>query len=220
MSIYDAVRPHTMTSPERVATLAAETDRIVRDGVPGAFVECGVWAGGSMMAVALRLCELETTDRELYLYDTFTGMTAPDARDVTSFGVSAGRLMRMIPRAKAFSPLRHVKRNMETTKYPGRHIHYVVGPVEDTIPGHAPEQIALLRLDTDWYASTAHELEHLWPLVVPGGALIVDDYGYWRGARQAVDESNLGPLKWIDDTGVLIRKPSDDCLLDATHRNP
>ena len=68
------------------------------------------------------------------------------------------------------------------------HVHFVPGPVEQTLPDHAPDPIAILRLDTDWYASTRHELEHLFPRVAPGGVLIVDDYGHWEGARRAVDE--------------------------------
>jgi hypothetical protein len=72
--------------------------------------------------------------------------------------------------------------------YPEEKIHFVQGPVEETLPENAPEEIALLRLDTDWYASTKHTLVHLYPRVAPGGVLIVDDYAYWQGARQAVDE--------------------------------
>jgi hypothetical protein len=64
----------------------------------------------------------------------------------------------------------------------------VKGKVEDTIPRAAPKQIALLRLDTDWYESTYHELKHLYPRLVPGGVLILDDYGHWEGARRAVDQ--------------------------------
>jgi hypothetical protein len=60
--------------------------------------------------------------------------------------------------------------------------------VEETLPTHVPERIALLRLDTDWYESTHHELVHLFPLLSPGGILIVDDYGHWAGARKAVDD--------------------------------
>jgi hypothetical protein len=72
--------------------------------------------------------------------------------------------------------------------YPEEKVHFVQGPVEETLPEHAPAEIALLRLDTDWYASTKHELVHLYPRLAPGGVLIIDDYAYWRGARQAVDE--------------------------------
>jgi hypothetical protein len=83
--------------------------------------------------------------------------------------------------------------------------------VEDTIPAQTPEQIALLRLDTDWYESTRHELQHLYPRLAENGALIIDDYGDWLGARKAVDEFlAVQPvplfLHRIDDTGRLIIK--------------
>jgi O-methyltransferase len=64
----------------------------------------------------------------------------------------------------------------------------VKGKVEDTIPANIPERIALLRLDTDFYRSTRHELEHLYPRLERGGVLIIDDYGAYVGARQATDE--------------------------------
>ncbi|MFC7470447.1 TylF/MycF/NovP-related O-methyltransferase [Actinomadura keratinilytica] len=72
--------------------------------------------------------------------------------------------------------------------YPKERLHYVQGLVEKTVPAEAPEQISVLRLDTDWYASTRHELEHLYPRLVSGGVLLIDDYGYWQGSRRAVDE--------------------------------
>jgi O-methyltransferase len=81
-----------------------------------------------------------------------------------------------------------VEQNMRSTGYPTERVHLVKGLVEDTIPAHAPARIALLRLDTDWYASTKHELEHLWPRLSVGGVIILDDYGCWRGARKATDE--------------------------------
>ena len=82
----------------------------------------------------------------------------------------------------------------------------MVGKVEQTIPAAAPPSIALLRLDTDWYESTRHELEYLFPRLAIGGVLIIDDYGWWAGARRAVDEyfgAHSAPilLNIIDDTG-------------------
>ena len=75
-----------------------------------------------------------------------------------------------------------------STGYDPADVHFVRGRVEDTIPAYAPETIALLRLDTDWYESTRHELIHLFPRLAHGGVLVVDDYGHWQGARQALDE--------------------------------
>jgi len=64
----------------------------------------------------------------------------------------------------------------------------VQGKVEETVPANAPDQIALLRLDTDWYESTRHELEHLYGRLASGGVLIIDDYGWWQGSREATEE--------------------------------
>ena len=77
---------------------------------------------------------------------------------------------------------------MSGTGYPTHRIHYVEGMVEETIPKHTPNQIALLRLDTDWYQSTKHDLIHLYPRVFLRGITIIDDYGHFKGARRAVDE--------------------------------
>jgi len=81
-----------------------------------------------------------------------------------------------------------VRATLTQSGYPTGRLHFVRGPVETTLPEHAPERLALLRLDTDWYESTRHELQHLYPRLSEGGVLIVDDYGHWEGARRAVDE--------------------------------
>src|SRR5262249_25761216 len=108
-----------------------------------------------------------------------------------------------------YSGLDEVASNMRSTGYPDDLVHLVKGKVEETIPGAAPAQIAVLRLDTDWYESTRHELEHLYPRLAPGGVLIIDDYGYWAGARKAVDEYFQGSLflSRIDGTGRIAIKP-------------
>ncbi len=87
----------------------------------------------------------------------------------------------------------------------------IKGKVEETIPHDIPEKISILRLDTDWYESTYHELVHLYPRLVKGGVLIIDDYGHWQGARKAVDqyfqENNIPVLlNWIDYTGRVAVK--------------
>lgn len=182
-----AVRPFTMTGPERIQALTTATRYVAGSGVPGSIVECGVWKGGSMMAVARVLARSGDTSRHLYLFDTFDGMTDPTEADRSIHGESAAQKMAE-SQDRGRSPLDEVRRNMATTGYPDHRIHYVAGRVEDTVPREAPAQIALLRLDTDWYESTRHEMEHLFPRLARGGVLIVDDYGHWQGARRAIDE--------------------------------
>jgi O-methyltransferase len=214
IALCERVRPYTLTSPERIVALRDAVRYVVRAGIPGDLVECGVWRGGSMMVVALTLLELGATDRDLHLFDTFTHMPFPGEEDVDLFGVPAADVYEAAANAEAFRylPLEEVRSVVVGTGYPEERLHFVPGMVEDTIPGAAPERIALCRLDTDWYASTRHEMAHLFPRIGPGGVLLVDDYGHFMGAKQAVDEhlAAHGPevlLQRIDFTGRLVIVP-------------
>lgn len=189
---YRRVAPYTMTSPERITAVCDAVDYITKAGIPGDYVECGVWRGGSSMAAALTLIRNGDTGRTLHLYDTFEGMSAPTEHD-RRWNDKAGAEALLGDQATAEKILckasyEEVTANMVATGYPMDRVQLVRGKVEDTLPTNAPARIALLRLDTDWYESTRHELTHLYPLLAPGGVLIIDDYGYWEGARKAVDE--------------------------------
>lgn len=188
--IIRLVRPYTMTSPEKLFALITGVRHVARVNLPGDIVECGVWRGGSMHAVARTLLSVGVTDCELYMFDTFTGMTEPTERDRRG-DKTATELLEQADKSEnvwAIASLEDVQAGIGTLDYPQHRFHYVAGPVEETIPGSAPETIALLRLDTDWYESTRHELEHLYERLVPGGVLILDDYGSWQGAKEATDE--------------------------------
>jgi hypothetical protein len=189
--VIRAVRPWTMTSDEKLFALVVAVRYVVDHRIAGDIVECGVWRGGSMQAIARVLAARGATDRELHLFDTFEGMPPPTEEDVRQGGPPAAELLATRPRTAkvwAVADLDDVRAGMAQVGYPAERIHYHQGLVEETIPGAAPERIALLRLDTDWYASTKHELEHLYDRVPSGGVVIVDDYDYWEGSRKAVDE--------------------------------
>jgi len=210
------VQPYTMTSPERIRALCSATRYIEQAGIQGAIVECGVWRGGSMMAVARTLMRLGAESRDLYLFDTFEGMSEPSVYDVAITGETAKELLDRTSRTQedsvwCYAPLEQVKRAMSLTNYPAARSHFIPGRVENTITEAAPGRIALLRLDTDWYESTRHEMEQLFPRLSPGGVLILDDYGHWQGARRAVDEYFQGHkvkilLHKIDYTGRVAVK--------------
>jgi len=190
--IYQKCRDFSSTSVERMYGLYKGVRYVLDAGVSGDFVECGVWKGGSSMAMALTLLEARSTDRSIYLYDTFEGMTAPTVADIAiDNGRSASAIWPSTRRQGGsswdYSPIEEVRQNLGRTGYPSDKLVFVKGPVEQTIPGILPQKIALLRLDTDWYESTLHELNHLYPLLEPGGVLLIDDYGHWAGARKAVD---------------------------------
>lgn len=214
-AIYEKCKDHTMTSVERMFSVYQTVKYVVENNIEGDFVEAGVWKGGSTMMAALSFIHFGDTSRTLYLYDTFEGMSVPTAKDVTLHGedgqVEFDQNQRDTHNEWCYSPIGEVTSNMESTGYPKDKIVFVKGKVEDTIPGTLPEKVAALRLDTDWYESIAHCMEHQYPLVVDKGVVIIDDYGHWQGAREAVDEylkkHNLAPLLGrIDYTGRLFVK--------------
>ena len=194
MELHALCSPYTMTSVERMYSLYEATKYILNNGIKGDFVECGVWRGGSPMLVAKMLQNRNIRDRKIYLYDTFEGMPAPTDMDFDYRGRDADKLLKENIHQKETSvwclaDLREVTYNMGLTGYPKENIIYVEGKVEDTIPSTIPDgPIAILRLDTDWYESTWHELVHLYPMLIEKGVLIIDDYGHWEGCRKAVDE--------------------------------
>ena len=207
--IVSKVSPYTMTSIDRMWALHNACNYISQNKIQGDFVECGVWRGGSAMLAALSFLSKNDADRMLYMYDTFEGMTEPGQDDVSMQGESAASTWQNVHRCLA--DYADVEQNILSTGYSSKKIKMIQGKVEDTIPSNLPNQIALLRLDTDWYDSTYHELVHLYPLLVKGGVIIIDDYGHWQGARKAVDqyfsENNIPILlNWIDYTGRIAIK--------------
>lgn len=191
--IYNKCKDFTMTKKVRMYALYQAVEHIINSKIVGDFVECGVWKGGSMMLIAYTLLELNATNRKLYLYDTYTGMTEPSDVDYFFYNNEPAHIRWEKGQKKGYNDwvmerISKVKKNMFLTGYPRKNIVFVKGKVEDTIPKIKPYKIAVLRLDTDFYLSTKHELKYLYPQLSKGGALIVDDYGSFAGSKKAVDE--------------------------------
>lgn len=192
--LMESVRPYTMTSVERMYHLYKSARYLSEAKVKGDMLECGVWRGGSMMLVAKTLLELGDTGRTLHLFDTYEGHPKPDSNiDVDMWGNRAVDEWKSLRKTDETSDwarvsIDEVRANMESTGYPMDKVNLVKGMVENTAAPHAPESLSLLRLDSDWYASSKVALEVFWPRLVKGGVLIVDDYGHYKGQRKAVDE--------------------------------
>ncbi len=175
---------------------------ILKNNIPGVLVECGVHEGAQPMIWLQTLLEQGCTDRDIYLYDTFTGMTEPGTEDYSV----PGSLMYDCPvqvtynewksnqkdtyNAWCYGSLQLVKDNLSRFPYPKDRIHFIQGDVCQTLlePSNIPNNIALLRMDTDWYESSKAEMDYLYPKVVPGGMVIMDDYFHWNGQRKATDD--------------------------------
>lgn len=210
--LYEQCKPFTMTGVERMYALFKAVSYVAQHKIPGCFAECGVWRGGSAMLIAKTLQHYGVTDRKIYLYDTFEGMSEPSDNDFDLKGGKAADLLKVQQKSEAssvwcYASIEDVGANMLSTGYPQEHVVLVKGMVENTIPSQSPDGgIALLRLDTDWYESTLHELLHLYPQLNREGVLIIDDYGHWQGCRKAVDEyfqDKKMLFNRIDYTGIV-----------------
>lgn len=190
--LYERCKDYTMTSEQSMFSLYTAVQYVIQNKIPGDFVECGVWKGGSSMLAALTLQLNKITDKNLYLYDTYLGMSKPTEEDISIFEDDPTDRWESQQKSGynrwCYSPIEEVKENMFKTGYPKDKIFFIKGKVEDTIPQSIPDKISILRLDTDWYESTYHELCHLFPLLSKDGVLIIDDYGHWKGSKKAVDE--------------------------------
>lgn len=204
------VKPFTMTSIERITGLYYSLEHIRINKIKGDFVECGVWKGGNVLGILEYLTNHNMTENNVWLYDTFEGMTTPEDIDVDSSG-NKGDIK--LAEVLCYSSLEEVKNILSVSTYPKDKIKFIKGDVCETlkININIPKNISLLRLDTDWYKSTKEELEVLYPLLSVNGILIVDDYGHWKGSKIAVDEyfNNLNlnvEIHKLDYTGIKIIK--------------
>lgn len=195
LKTFEIARQYTMTEPRRIFALIRAVKYIIQNDIPGALVECGVAVGGSIIIIARTLLTLGVDDRKIYLYDTFAGMPRPGPEDIRCDGVPAMEQFecsRLTETASLWCRSTRTKvkaiLKRKVGKYPMRKFVFVKGMIEETIPETMPGQIALMLLDTDWYSSVKHSLIYLYPRLVHGGVLMVDDYGYWKGTRKAVDE--------------------------------
>lgn len=183
----------TMVSYERLWTTLMACRHVAQNNIQGDFVECGVWRGGNAL-VAAEVFRLYGIKKNVWLFDTFKGMTEPNDFDQSAAsGQSAFERFNASQRDAhnewCYASLIDVKKNFEERGLLTDNVFFIEGDVRETLNGPLlPESIAVLRLDTDFYDSTKKELEVLYPRLIIGGALIIDDYGHWAGSRKATDE--------------------------------
>lgn len=189
MDLFEQVKSYTMTSVEALYALYTAVNYVLDRNIPGDVVECGVWRGGSALLAALILKMRGVKDRRLYLYDTFEGMPAPTEFDIDKYGRTGLEMMEQYGDdiGWCYASLEDVQMAFSVHNFDFE-IEFVKGDVMETLKTTQPETISVLRLDTDWYESTALELELLYPRLSIAGVLIIDDYGVWAGSRKATDD--------------------------------
>jgi hypothetical protein len=169
-----------------------------------------VWKGGNILGIIEYLNYYNIQDKNVWLYDTFSGMTEAGEFDFDHNNTHANQNLHY-ELVRALSPIEEVKSNLSSSNFNKEKLKFIVGDVSETliINENLPKQISILRLDTDWYKSTKDELNILYPLLVTDGVLIIDDYGHWKGAKKATDEYfKTSDIKFeeIDYTGIKIIK--------------
>ena len=179
----------SLLTVQRLSCLVLAARRIAQHKIEGDVVECGVAAGGSSIVI-MRSLLLNDSVRDVYLYDTYKGMPEPCKYDRKTRDITHAKTIYAEKEHWSEHSQKAVRKAIQDKCpcYPFERIRFIEGKVEDTIPGVIPDKIALLHLDTDFYESTKHELEHLFPRLAVGGVLILDDYGAWSGAQRATDE--------------------------------
>lgn len=210
--IIGVCQPFTSTNKKRQLDLIQKTIHCVENGVGGDYVETGVFRGGSSMSMASVLQHYDKL-QTLWMYDTYEGMPQPNKDEVKLSGKKPALQIykdRMkLDEGWCKCSLEQVKKNMDKhVGYP--YVKYIKGMVEDTLPKHKPNKIALLRLDTDFYESTAVSLEYLYPRLVSGGYIMIDDYGAFSGCRKAVDDyfkNKLPKFEYKDGSAIGFFKP-------------
>lgn len=192
--LFDRYAPDTLV-PWKSFVLNIELCERVR-GVPGAVVECGVWRGGMIAALA----EWLGFERDYWLCDSFEGL--PPA-DLDLDGQRAVDWWESGKRNHCAEAEATARATMDRTGIPPERLHVLAGWFADTLPGARLGPVALLRLDCDWFASTADVLNALWGAVVPGGLIVIDDYYTWPGCGRAVRcflrVNGLGPVQPFRD---------------------
>lgn len=196
----ERVKDHTMVSYERLVVLYQQVVHCECAGVPGCYVECGTWRGGSVGMMALANLDHSQERRHLHLFDSFEGIPEPmedlDGQAASDWARKhgAGADGRLVAIRDAYEAVGSLDANKELIEgrlaYPAEFVHYHVGWFQDAVPQAASQvgDIAILRLDGDWYESTQVCLQNLYDLVVSGGFVIIDDYGHYEGCRRAVED--------------------------------
>jgi O-methyltransferase len=205
--IIDYVRANnlSMCTTLNLQMTAIACKYIVMNKIPGDFVECGVYRGGNAL-IAAKIFNLYKSDKKVYLFDTFSGMTEPSKYDVLTDGKLPMtdkylKVKRETHTNWANATIGEVKRNFAKLNLLSDNVIFVKGRVEETLEEAEiiPEAISFLRLDTDWYESTKKELDKLYEKLVIKGILVIDDYGTFDGAKKAVDEyfKRYSPLPFL-----------------------
>jgi O-methyltransferase len=166
-------RPYTMVDDQALLNLKALAASVLERMIPGSFVECGVYNGGSAAIVASLIAH---DDRCLWLFDSFSGMPATTPVDGLDARAYIGQCVGSEDR---------VLEALALANFPREKLVMCKGWFVDTFQGELPEQVSFLHIDADWYENIKLCLETFYDRVPNGGVIVLDDFAYWEGCREA-----------------------------------
>lgn len=203
-SIMEKSLKYSMTPKVRMWALVQSIKYLIDNKIDGDIVETGVFQGGNLILSKKLLDFYEPkSNRKIFGYDTFEGMTEPTKNDKDVFGEDPQKFWAQSQNEKyndwCYASIEEVKNNFIKETGSEKSLNLIKGPVEETLKKveNLPDKISLLRLDTDWYESSKIELETLFPKLVKGGVLIIDDYGHWQGVKKSVDDYFKNQNIWL-----------------------
>lgn len=199
---------HTMVGLKRIRNVRACLERVVADGVPGDFIETGVWRGGVCILARGVLKAHGITDRQVWLADSFQGIP-----DTGADGHPMDQEMALHQANEVLGvPMSAVRENFERYGLLDEQVRFLPGWFRDTLPTAPIERLAVMRLDGDLYESTMDALVNLYPKLSPGGFVIIDDYVI-PACRKAIEdfreaEGIADPIEMIDEYSAFWRRRS------------
>jgi O-methyltransferase len=213
--LVHSVMPYSLVGSSGLEATYDAAAAVIAQEIPGDFVECGVAQGGcsALMAMAAKT---DPSQRRMWLFDSFQGIPDPTAEDFDEATEVTGEHIRPLVRGSCLGTKSRVESVLFSKFGLNRDsVCLVEGWFQDTLPLYRDRigQIALLRIDGDWYESTLCCLHNYYDRVSPGGYIIIDDYGSCFGCKKAVHEflDNQGiKVRLIPDGrgGVLFSKPA------------
>ncbi|CCH49305.1 TylF/MycF/NovP-related O-methyltransferase [Pseudodesulfovibrio piezophilus] len=205
------IRPYTMLPVNRLYNLYLRAKEVCAHDIPGDFAEFGVAGGGSTAMLAAVIRNHSSRPRTVHAFDTFSGMPDPCSLDCLHTGTPADATGWGAGTCAApTESLRTICNHLGVLDM----VRINEGLFQETLPLVKQDMttLALLHGDADWYESMRYILMTCFDTVGTGGAVILDDYGYWDGCTKAVDEffaisrqtPELRPIK--GGGGVWLRK--------------
>ena len=208
LEVIEVTKDYSMMPYVNIHTLYEQAIYCEKNNIEGAFVECGVWKGGAVGAMALANIKYGHSRRELHLFDSFDDICSPNAEVDGKKAVDDVLKFSNLENDSVFDgelkPIKGIYDSMgghgtvndcsnllmNKIKYPKENIHFHVGWFQDTLPKYVDkiDKIAILRLDGDWYDSIKICLDYLYDQVAENGIIVIDDYGYYEGCTKAVDD--------------------------------